>query len=604
MKNIKHNYKIIINSVLLLILTACAKEELKYNTSFVSDFSIQLNGEPWSLNTGISTKPIFIYKEDGSFFANYSSHYRFILEDGKYHFLATDIPEAMITSPTNLNELVIPQSIKADQAVNLSAAVPYSAPFKDALTMDIITRTGILRLNATDTKADKSYSVIKASVGVKRTGYYAVDETFEEGELTLSRAKATTSGGINYTDDFFVFKTDTPSNAVTVRFDFMNQDSVVLKTKTLAGNFNIYSDSITAVAVELNNTDEPIIQDYQVTVTPADWSDESFNPQAPIDIPDGYRYVAPSENIQEVYNAMVADATVSEIKLFLKANETYQLGRINITKPLDVKGQVTANGRAILTMGRISRIEGDIDFINFENLTFEITDAYAYDFDLSVPFHVNQIKYKDCTMNNLSRALWRNDRNESLQLVDNFSIDDCVFMNFADGDRNYAFINIADNNTISNISITNSTFEILKTGFHGPIIGRLQNHAGADISINVQNCTFSLLGDPAINPFDFSTENINSLNLNFENNLFTGVSNNQGVWLTVDDTTAGTQTITNNYRAGDFIMSNWGVDPSQEPIASSNRADLFEDDTTGNLIIKDKSSAVYTNTIGDPRWIE
>lgn len=588
----------------LLAIVSCSNDELKYDTSVVRDFQIQLNGAPWSLNTGISTKPIFIYKNDGEFVANYSSHYQFALDNGTYRFVATDIPEAMITEPINLNDLVVPQALKADQKVNLSEAMVYESPFEEPLTMNILTRTGTLRLNAIDTKADKSYAIVKATVGVKRVGYHVIDETFISGDMEVARAKGTTSGGINYTDDFIVFATGAQENDVKVRFDLMTADSTIVKTKELAGAFQIFGDSITSVDFLLNEPDTPVIQNYSVTVNAADWTEESFAPDAPINVPQGYVYVSPSEDIDAVYNALVADASVSEVKLFLKAGENYQWGRIEISKPLSVLGQ-SASGttsKSTLTMGNVTKIEGDIDFINFQNLVLEITDAYAYNFDLTTPFHIGEIKYEGCNIDNLGRALWRNDRHESTQLVDNFVINDCTFMNFAAGDRNYALINIADDNTISNITLSNSTIEILTAGFRGPIIGNQRNQTGADVSVSIKNCTFSLLGNPAINPFDFRADNANSLTLSFENNLFSGVSNNEGTWLVLD-TSAGTKTISNNYRAGDFIMADWGVDPTQEPTATSNKADLFEDDATGNLTIKDSSSPVYTNSIGDPRWI-
>lgn len=602
MKNIN---KYICGAVLLLLLAACSEDDSKYETSVVRDFDIQLNGEPWSLNTGISTKPIFVYEGDGAFFANYSSHYQFALDNGEYRFIATDIPDEMVTSPVNLNDLVIPQAINADQKVSLSAAISYASPFEEKLTMNILARTGTLRLNALDVKADKSYSIVKAIVDVKRVGYKAIDESYVDGDMSISRPKETSSGGVNYTDDFILFRTDEAVNEIRVRFEFLTQDSVLLKTKELAGVFPIYADSITNVDFKLNDPNTPVIQDYKVTINNAEWIEESFNPKAPLVIPDGYVYVSPSEDIQAIYNTLVADASVSEIKIFLKASELYELGRIGVSKPVSFRGQVAPLGeqKAELSMGNINKIEGDIDYINFENLKLNITDAYAYNFDLFKPFHVGEIKYAGCNIDNLSRALWRNDKHESTQLVDNFIIDDCTFMNFADGDRNYALINIADENTISNIQLSNTTIEIIKTGFRGPIIGNQKNQTGADISITVAHCTFSLLGNPAINPFDFSADNVNTLTVNFENNLFSGVSNLEGTWLILD-TSAGTKTIANNYRVGDFIMADWGVTPEQEPIATTNKSDLFEDYTLGNLLIKDKTSDVYQNNIGDPRWIK
>ncbi|MFL9831729.1 hypothetical protein ACSV4D_17500 [Flavobacterium sp. ARAG 55.4] len=258
--------KILGYGILLMFITACNDDEVKYNTSVVRNFEIQINDEPYVLNTGISTKFIFIYKNDGDFFANYSSHFRFALENGSYKFLATDIPEEMIPSPVNLNDLIIPQAVNADQAVKISAAMPYQSPFKDMLTMNILTRTGTLRLKANDKTADPNYTNIKAIVEVKRKGYKVIDETFVQQDMEVSRTKKTTSGGINYSDDFIVFQTDETVNEVRVHLEFMNDNMEVVQTKEISGSFPIVANGVTQINFNLNDVDTPIIENYEVTV--------------------------------------------------------------------------------------------------------------------------------------------------------------------------------------------------------------------------------------------------------------------------------------------------------------------------------------------------
>ena len=252
--------------LLFLLMTACTKDEIKYDTSVVRNYALQLNGNPWNINVGISTLPIFIYKENGDYFGNFSSLYRFALNNGKYRFMATDIPAQMVTSPVNLNDLVVPQLVSADQKVNLSAATSYNSPFADTLKMNILTRTGTLRLKAKDIVADPSYSIIKTTVFVKRTGYKVADETFVKGDMSVSRSKKTTTGGINYLDDFIVFQTDEEANNVSVRLEFLDANSVVVKTKELAGTFPILPNGVTNIDFKLNDPDTPIIKDYVVTI--------------------------------------------------------------------------------------------------------------------------------------------------------------------------------------------------------------------------------------------------------------------------------------------------------------------------------------------------
>ncbi|WP_163397567.1 hypothetical protein [Flavobacterium fluviatile] len=264
MKNIK---KLILGvGALLLIMTSCSSDEMKYEPSVVRDYELQLNGNPWNINVGISTRPIFIYKDNGDYFGNYSSLYRFALEKGSYKFIATDIPAEMVPLPVNLNDFVVPQSINADQAVKLSAVVPYASPFDNKLTLNIVARSGILRLKSKDIVADPSYTVIKTTVFVKRNGYKVADESYVQGDMSVSRSKKTTTGGINYLDDFIVFQTDEVANNVKIRIEFMTDDLVVVKTKEIEGSFPILGNGVTNIDFNLNDPDTPIIKDYVVTI--------------------------------------------------------------------------------------------------------------------------------------------------------------------------------------------------------------------------------------------------------------------------------------------------------------------------------------------------
>ena len=248
----KTNKILLALGLVLFVLTSCSNDDLKYDSYTVKLLDFQLNGGPWNLNVGISTRPLFVYKDDGNYFANYSSLYPFSLEDGQYKMVASDYPEQMIPSPTNLNDLIVPQPALANQHVNLSDAVPYASPFEEPLTLNIITRTGILRLKSLDVTADKSYTTIKTTVSVKRSGYKVSDGTFIKEDMFVTRSKATANGGINYTDDFILFQTGEEANNVRVKIECLNQNMQVVKTKELEGTFSIEGNKVTDVSFTLN----------------------------------------------------------------------------------------------------------------------------------------------------------------------------------------------------------------------------------------------------------------------------------------------------------------------------------------------------------------
>jgi hypothetical protein len=248
----KNVLNLFVGSLILLLTFSCSEEEVKYKTSVVRNLELFKSGEPWAVRPGISTRPLFIYGDDGAFVANYTSLHRFALENGSYRFVATDMPEQLITSPANLNDLVIEQFEDASQEVWISAAMEYSAPFDEGVQLNIESRTGTLRLLATDEKADNSYSVIRAVVTTKRSGYRVVDETYVSAETELIRSKSTTTGGVNYTDDFVLFQTENKENGVDVRLDLLTRDSAVVRTMELDGPFEIFPDSVLVVDFYLN----------------------------------------------------------------------------------------------------------------------------------------------------------------------------------------------------------------------------------------------------------------------------------------------------------------------------------------------------------------
>lgn len=154
----------------------------------------------------------------------------------------------------------------------------------------------------------------------------------------------------------------------------------MVQSKTIDGTFPILPDDTTQVAFALNNADEPMIQDYKVTIASEGWDEEEINPEAPMRIPDGYRYVNPEENLEQICKALMADVTVTEVKLFLKAGGEYKLGRqTDFGKSLYIVGQKPINGQELahMEMGNMSISTGDnkIDAVHFENLNIKTTDS-------------------------------------------------------------------------------------------------------------------------------------------------------------------------------------------------------------------------------------
>lgn len=240
--------------------TACS-DDTKYDTSVVKEIELYANGKPWSLSLALSTRPIYIYTDDGKYVNQVSSNDRISLANGRYKIVATQNPDDCIgMTSENLNDLYIKQDSTADKTfmnkIIISKAVEHTVPSDKPLVADMLTRTGTLRLQALDDEKDMSYTTVRAIMTTPRSAYRIADESFVAEPMEVSRDKATPTGGRNYTDDFVLFPTESDDKGVSIRFEFLDADKNVVKTKTIEGTYGVYRDSIQVLQVYLNNPND------------------------------------------------------------------------------------------------------------------------------------------------------------------------------------------------------------------------------------------------------------------------------------------------------------------------------------------------------------
>ena len=591
--------------MLLLGIAACS-EDSKYNSSVVKDIQMYLDDEAYSLNTGSSNKPLFIYAADGSYVANYSTLYRFQLPDGTYRIVATTEADSL-PHPGNLNDIVLNQDPKAEKVYALSAPVEYASPFDEPLEIRMYNRTGTLRLRATDRKADKRYSTIRAIVSTPISGYKISDATFVKSPIEVVRNTATSTGGVNYTDDLVLFETDTDNEAVTVRFEYLDANQQVIQTKEIEGTFPILPKNLTTVSFELNNADEPTIQDYTVTIAPEEWEEEDINPDAPIRVPEGYTYVSPGENINNVFNRLKNDETATDIKLFLKAGTTYQFVAKTLDdmpKGLSIMGQEPKEGENLAVLELKSSLSvsstDDIEAFRFENLVIKV-DAQDFFKFKNQEFHIGTISWKNCEINDLQRTMWYQEVNAAQkQTLNKIVIEDCRF--FGLNSNESGLFGLAKRDApVHNFEFRNSTFHA--NDLNNALITRLGAMTG-DLNVTIENCTFIAM-KTGMTFFDLGAKSITNGSLTVRNNLFSGaVDSEKGTWFNIHEKII-TRIFENNYITNGFTLNNWGVGENEKPKQTVLRMDeLFRDVANRDFTITDKSSEIYTNNIGDPHWIK
>lgn len=583
-------------------LGSCSKDEV-YDSSVVKGYQITKDGKEWSQYFGTSNKPLFIYANDGSYLVNYSSLYPFKLDNGTYRVLATSetnlIADQLTAKMQKLDEMVIAQDPDAKQAFAISAPVTYSAG--DALQLDMFTRTGVLRLKATDTKADKRYSTVRAVVTSPIAAYKVSDASFVEGETVLQKDKATNSGGVSYSEDFVLLETKAADKQVGIRIDYLDGEGNVINSKPFADNFTILPNDTTQIAFALNNADEPMIQKYTVTIASEGWNEEEISPDAPVVVPNGYTYVSPKDNIDEVFNSLKNDANVDEIKLYLKAGETYAFGSKTLNdcpKAIYVVAQKPKAGQTKATVSFASiSMTGDQSAIRFENVNLKPGNRV---FNLkNQKFHIGEVAFVNCDFVDYNGTMWYQQSNADYQqVVDHFLFDGTCFTNLTLGSSALVGMTTKVIAPIYSWTFRNSTFHV--KSFGKPLVNNT-NKIDKTLTVNIENCTFVDMAGSNTNWFDFNGSKTDHFYFTAKNNVISGKGG--GTPIPFNLTMTDTQTLSDNYFTKGYTVKSWGVEEGKEPTELTETIDeLFEDATNGNLTIKNKSSVIYTKGIGDSRW--
>ncbi len=542
---------------------ASCKHEEVYETQVIRDFSMTLDGEPWNIYYNTSNMPLFIYHADGEFYANYSTSYRFSLPDGDYRIFATNMADR-ITPPTRLDDQIIEQDPEGKLTFAISDPVNYKAG--DPLKLALKTRTGKLRLHSMDVKADKSYAFIRAIISTKVNAYsVAKGEPIAAESVSYNYVKEG-SGGIGYTQEVVMIGSE--SEKVNVKIEYLDADSVVLNTREFNEDFAVLPNQQTDVDFTLNDTSAPVIVDYKVTIGQLNWRDNNVFPSVKIDVPEGFRYVEPSENLGDVFKEMMADESVNDIQIFLKAGTAYSIADKVLEgcpKPFIIKGQTPGYGqtKASVAFHNIS-MTGDIPYFRFENLELKPQKDRIFNLRSEV-FNVGEISFNGCDINNWSGVFWTSTvTKDNTQFVDRVKMNDCRLTNITTSNPLWN-VRSTKNAPIYNFEFTGTVFHGRNFGTKAAILGGLTKTAG-NLTVLVEGCTFLDTRGVDCVYFDIDAAAASSATLTVRNNTVAGVKSGVGTWFKLNK--VSNVSATGNVRAKGFDMKAWGVDAPAEGTAT------------------------------------
>jgi hypothetical protein len=281
-------------------------------------------------------------------------------------------------------------------------------------------------------------------------------------------------------------------------------------------------------------------------------------------------------------------------------------GNIEIVGGMTIYGHPDGERASIeSTTGSIFRFSPnaseDIEFI-YCNFWKESSTNTDYIFNMNAAFgDVSKLAFTNCRFANFRRNFFRV-QGGGVGIINNLNIDNCEFDGMGtNGDYGFFHIDVAGT-AIRNISIKNTTFNVV--GCHFIYFG--QSRTIGCQSVTIENCTFYNAMYSGSARWFINLGNVN----NPENSIIT--LKNVILGSTVLNSTADPLPVHNGikrenvtivieevYQTNDWLLrEETAIDAK---IYNGKVTDLFADPAKGNFAIKDSEFA-GKNTAGDPRW--
>lgn len=304
------------------------------------------------------------------------------------------------------------------------------------------------------------------------------------------------------------------------------------------------------------------------------------------------------DDLSTILQTNDSDPSIPEgVEYRLPAGSYYQLQPFSVQKGFKLVGatdgetpQIELGGNWNIAAASSSTARMTIDALEFENIDFLQTIDAGYFFNSGNSFEMNLVSFKNCTFRNFRRGFWRHQGSNYKRIgeirMEGCILDECFGHNGPYG--TFAVNNEGDN--IESVYILNSTF--MREAAPGRARNVFDHGTPAyPIHMEVRNVTF----------YDYCGEGRRMIDLNNVGEGSVLVIENVLVSANAADiyrASRGTSvTATNNYGTSEYTRDR------QATILDVTAADLFTDPTNGDLTVKDPTSPIVTNRVGDPRWL-
>jgi hypothetical protein len=385
----------------------------------------------------------------------------------------------------------------------------------------------------------------------------------------------------------------------------------------------------------MNSTYSATIYNTNATEGYENYNSVTFRTIGP---PEGAIIVGPKDDLGTMFTTALNDSQLSEITFFLTAGASYYMTNVtgnetdgyqptavgknyNINKSVTFMAAPGERPTLYIKSGKWaftgSADHFIVDGVNIKEIITESTpfSASSYFFNMSAPAvsaTINEFIIKNSDIDLPRSLIMLSGSNDNTVVISSILIDNVTHTSSGPhaSSGGHAFIQCqtANYDVWKDITISNSTF------YNVPKMRGLFQRVGAGAfasspKINIENCTFYYYSTVAASTPEggsafFIAEMQNAVNpdITVTNCLFA----NQLYGMVRMPTSGGNLTQSDNYYLNDCVGEKTGsgagsLTPTPVDLSSS---DVFTDPVNGDYTIKDKTSAIYTNSVGDPRWIK
>ncbi len=305
------------------------------------------------------------------------------------------------------------------------------------------------------------------------------------------------------------------------------------------------------------------------------------------------------DDLSKILTAANDNAAVPEgVEYYLPAGSDYKVAPFRIKKGFKLTGE-PGGIRAQIEMTGNWDISPDayIASLEFSNIEFYQNLDAGYFFNSGNGWNMEQIIFFNCNFKQFKRGFWRH-QGSNLKRIGRLEMENCLFDQNGGHSGPYGLFAMGSGgkDNVENAIFTNCTFmrDHYQTTDRTKNMKHLFDYGSSTYPIKLEYRNITLY-DYAYNQRLINIASAAGSSLVFEKVL---IASGSGAAYAIGANTS--TSFANNYATTDYLV---GLSPIKGTQLGVSAADLFVNPTAGDLTIKNLTSPIVINRVGDTRWL-